>query len=83
VRATGGEVGAASSLAPKIGPLGLSPKKVRSTFASAQKSSLSWNFSCLILFREMDPTYNHLYLINFSGPICCGQLIILGLLQIE
>lgn len=29
VRATGGEVGAASSLAPKIGPLGLSPKKVR------------------------------------------------------
>ena len=30
VRATGGEVGAASSLAPKIGPLGLSPKKVSS-----------------------------------------------------
>ncbi|MEW5306237.1 MAG: hypothetical protein WDW36_008716 [Sanguina aurantia] len=28
VRVTGGEVGAASSLAPKIGPLGLSPKKV-------------------------------------------------------
>ena len=28
LRATGGEVGAASSLAPKIGPLGLSPKKV-------------------------------------------------------
>mmetsp|Transcript_17986 Transcript_17986/g.21558 ORF Transcript_17986/g.21558 Transcript_17986/m.21558 type:complete len:167 (-) Transcript_17986:649-1149(-) len=28
VRATGGEVGAASSLAPKLGPLGLSPKKI-------------------------------------------------------
>ena len=28
MRATGGEVGAAYSLAPKIGPLGLSPKKV-------------------------------------------------------
>lgn len=28
VRVTGGEVGADSSLAPKIGPLGLSPKKV-------------------------------------------------------
>ena len=28
VRATGGEIGAASSLAPKIGPLGLSPKKI-------------------------------------------------------
>ncbi len=31
VRATGGEVGAASSLAPKIGPLGLSPKKIGET----------------------------------------------------
>ncbi|KAL0008770.1 hypothetical protein SO802_010272 [Lithocarpus litseifolius] len=29
VRVTGGEVGAASSLAPKIGPLGLSPKKIK------------------------------------------------------
>lgn len=28
VRVTGGEVGAASSFAPKIGPLGLSPKKI-------------------------------------------------------
>lgn len=28
LRVTGGEVGAASSLAPKIGPLGLSPKKI-------------------------------------------------------
>jgi len=32
LRATGGEVGASSALAPKIGPLGLSPK---STFARA------------------------------------------------
>eukprot|EP00798_Chlamydomonas_sp_ICE-L_P023733 gene23733-9289_t len=28
VRVTGGEIGAASSLAPKVGPLGLSPKKI-------------------------------------------------------
>eukprot|EP00941_MAST-03F_sp_MAST-3F-sp1_P002633 g2633.t1 len=28
MRAMGGEVGAASSLAPKVGPLGLSPKKI-------------------------------------------------------
>ena len=28
LRAVGGEVGATSALAPKIGPLGLSPKKV-------------------------------------------------------
>jgi hypothetical protein len=36
VRATGGEVAAASSLAPKIGPLGLSPKKVRPDAANEQ-----------------------------------------------
>ena len=35
LRATGGEVGAASSLAPKIGPLGLSPKKVGDDIAKA------------------------------------------------
>ena len=34
MRATGGEVGAASSLAPKIGPLGLSPKKIGAPFLS-------------------------------------------------
>ena len=28
LRAVGGEVGATSSLAPKVGPLGLSPKKI-------------------------------------------------------
>eukprot|EP00216_Chloropicon_sp_CCMP2111_P005522 CAMPEP_0198246440 /NCGR_PEP_ID=MMETSP1446-20131203/45976_1 /TAXON_ID=1461542 ORGANISM="Unidentified sp, Strain CCMP2111" /NCGR_SAMPLE_ID=MMETSP1446 /ASSEMBLY_ACC=CAM_ASM_001112 /LENGTH=166 /DNA_ID=CAMNT_0043930761 /DNA_START=407 /DNA_END=907 /DNA_ORIENTATION=- len=35
IRATGGEVGAASSLAPKIGPLGLSPKKIGDDIAKA------------------------------------------------
>ncbi|PRQ22606.1 putative ribosomal protein L11/L12 [Rosa chinensis] len=33
VRVTGGEVGAASTLAPKIGPLGLSPKKIAEDIA--------------------------------------------------
>ncbi|KAK1968277.1 hypothetical protein LY78DRAFT_736712 [Colletotrichum sublineola] len=33
--ATGGEVGASSALAPKIGPLGLSPKKVGEDIAKA------------------------------------------------
>merc|ERR1711907_112335 len=37
IRATGGEVGAASSLAPKIGPLGLSPKKIGDQIAAATK----------------------------------------------
>ena len=35
MRVVGGEVGATSSLAPKIGPLGLSPKKVGDDIAKA------------------------------------------------
>jgi len=37
VRTTGGEVGAVASLAPKIGPLGLSPKKIGDQLAKATK----------------------------------------------
>ncbi|CAO3659778.1 unnamed protein product [Rhizopus stolonifer] len=37
LRATGGEVGASSALAPKIGPLGLSPKKVGEDIAKGTK----------------------------------------------
>lgn len=36
---TGGEVGAQSALAPKIGPLGLSPKKIGEDIA---KSTGDW-----------------------------------------
>jgi Ribosomal protein L11, N-terminal domain len=35
LRVTGGEVGAQSALAPKIGPLGLSPKKIGEDIAKA------------------------------------------------
>ncbi|KAH8700633.1 60S ribosomal protein L12 [Talaromyces proteolyticus] len=35
LRATGGEVGAQSALAPKVGPLGLSPKKIGEDIAKA------------------------------------------------
>ncbi|KAK6150687.1 hypothetical protein DH2020_015619 [Rehmannia glutinosa] len=41
VRVTGGEVGAASSLAPKIGPLGLSPKKIGSEVKESITERLS------------------------------------------
>ncbi|OMJ24719.1 60S ribosomal protein L12 [Smittium culicis] len=37
LRVTGGEVGNASALAPKLGPLGLSPKKVGEDIAKATK----------------------------------------------
>eukprot|EP00002_Diphylleia_rotans_P007710 TRINITY_DN17360_c0_g1_i1.p2 TRINITY_DN17360_c0_g1~~TRINITY_DN17360_c0_g1_i1.p2 ORF type:complete len:166 (+),score=43.33 TRINITY_DN17360_c0_g1_i1:170-667(+) len=39
VRVTGGEAGAVSALAPKIGPLGLAPKKVGEDIA---KATLDW-----------------------------------------
>ena len=39
MRTVGGEVAAASSLAPKIGPLGLSPKKVGEDI---QKATMDW-----------------------------------------
>merc|ERR1712150_341746 len=39
LRVTGGEVGATASLAPKIGPLGLSPKKVGDDIA---KNTQDW-----------------------------------------
>lgn len=37
LRTTGGEVGSSSALAPKLGPLGLSPKKVGEDIAKATK----------------------------------------------
>ena len=39
LRTTGGEVGAASSLAPKVGPLGLSPKKIGEDI---MKNTMDW-----------------------------------------
>eukprot|EP00980_Cylindrotheca_fusiformis_P016189 scaffold4809_cov116-Cylindrotheca_fusiformis.AAC.13 len=39
MRTVGGEIGSASSLAPKLGPLGLSPKKVGEDI---QKATLDW-----------------------------------------
>ena len=39
LKAVGGEIGAASALAPKLGPLGLSPKKVGEDI---QKATMDW-----------------------------------------
>ena len=39
LRTVGGEVGAASTLAPKVGPLGLSPKKIGEDI---QKNTMEW-----------------------------------------
>ena len=39
LKSVGGEIGAASALAPKLGPLGLSPKKVGEDI---QKATMDW-----------------------------------------
>ena len=39
LKAVGGEIGSASALAPKLGPLGLSPKKIGEDI---QKSTMEW-----------------------------------------
>lgn len=46
LRATGGEVGASSALAPKIGPLGLSPKKVGEDIAKATGDWVRSSIAC-------------------------------------
>ena len=39
MKCVGGEIGSASALAPKLGPLGLSPKKIGEDI---QKSTMEW-----------------------------------------
>ena len=58
MRAVGGEVGATSSIAPKVGPMGLSPKKVGEDICKATQEwkglkvgksfSLIYYYSCFI-----------------------------------
>ena len=53
VRVTGGEVGAVSSLAPKVGPLGMSPKKVGDDLVKA--TSAEWKglrVTCKLLVQN-------------------------------
>ena len=59
LRATGGEIGASSALAPKIGPLGLSPKKVGEDIA---KATGDW----------VRP-YTHLFTTRFSTLTAAGM----------
>merc|ERR1712202_88309 len=43
LRVTGGEVGATSALAPKIGPLGLSPKKIGDDICKKKQKNILHN----------------------------------------
>lgn len=52
VRTVGGEVGAASSLAPKVGPLGLSPKKIGDDLAKATKDWKGLKVTCKLTIQN-------------------------------
>ena len=61
MRTVGGEVGSASSLAPKIGPLGLSPKKVGEDI---QKATMDWKG----LLEALKDTPNSLFVMEHDNP---------------
>eukprot|EP01027_Heterolobosea_sp_BB2_P022165 GEZU01032616.1.p2 GENE.GEZU01032616.1~~GEZU01032616.1.p2 ORF type:complete len:166 (-),score=75.38 GEZU01032616.1:143-640(-) len=52
VRAVGGESAAASTLAPKVGPLGLSPKKVGDDIAKATKDWKGLKVTCKLTVQN-------------------------------
>ena len=87
VRAVGGEIGAASSLAPKIGPLGLSPKKVGEDIAKATGKDwkgLRVTVKLIVQNRqakvEVVPTASALIIKALKEPtrdrkkVCCPRL---------
>jgi len=56
LRAVGGEAGATSSLAPKIGPLGLSPKKVGDDIAKATADWKGLKVTCKLTIVNRQAT---------------------------
>jgi large subunit ribosomal protein L12e len=52
IRTIGGEIGAVSSLAPKIGPLGLSPKKIGEQLSLATKDWEGLRIMCKLTVQN-------------------------------
>ncbi|KAK0424370.1 hypothetical protein QR680_008642 [Steinernema hermaphroditum] len=52
LRCVGGEVGATSALAPKVGPLGLSPKKVGEDIAKATQDWKGLKVTCKLTIQN-------------------------------
>jgi large subunit ribosomal protein L12e len=52
IRTIGGEVAAVSSLAPKIGPLGLSPKKIGEQLSNATKDWEGLRVMCKLIIKN-------------------------------
>src|SRR5271154_6776731 len=64
LRAAGGEVGSSSSLAPKIGPLGLSPKKVGEDIAKVRYPLLFQKAHDLVGHRRLERSSSHSQIDN-------------------
>lgn len=56
LRAVGGEVGATATLAPKVGPLGLSPKKVGDDIAKATGDWKGLKITCKLTIKNRQAT---------------------------
>eukprot|EP01119_Soliformovum_irregulare_P016710 TRINITY_DN487_c0_g1_i1.p2 TRINITY_DN487_c0_g1~~TRINITY_DN487_c0_g1_i1.p2 ORF type:complete len:166 (-),score=64.01 TRINITY_DN487_c0_g1_i1:45-542(-) len=52
VRVVGGEAGAVSSLAPKVGPLGLAPKKIADDIAKATQDWKGLKITCKLVIQN-------------------------------
>jgi large subunit ribosomal protein L12e len=52
LRCVGGEVGATSALAPKVGPLGLSPKKIGEDIAKATQDWKGLKVTCKLTIQN-------------------------------
>ncbi|KAF4014191.1 hypothetical protein G4228_005709 [Cervus hanglu yarkandensis] len=77
LRCTGGEVGATSALAPKIGPLGLSPKKVGDDSNRQAQIEVVPSASALIIKALKEPPRDRKKQKNIkhSGNITFDEII--------
>jgi len=73
-RVVGGEIGATSSLAPKVGPLGLSPKKVGEDIAKATADWKGLKITVMLTVQNrqaaVSEQYHHMDFIS-SGLLRC------------
>eukprot|EP01012_Entosiphon_sulcatum_P001423 TRINITY_DN1026_c0_g1_i1.p1 TRINITY_DN1026_c0_g1~~TRINITY_DN1026_c0_g1_i1.p1 ORF type:complete len:166 (+),score=37.55 TRINITY_DN1026_c0_g1_i1:42-539(+) len=74
VRAVGGEVGATSTLAPKVGPLGLNAKKIGEDIAKCTKDWKGIRITCKLIVKNrvatvsLEPTAPALVLRALKEP---------------
>jgi len=74
-RVVGGEAGAVASLAPKVGPLGLSPKKISDDIAKATADLKGLKITCKLIIQnrnakvEVVPSASSLIIKGLKEPV--------------